>query len=212
MPLLYLRARDRHRVLDEAADDWWRLRTTGAFVSHDVPGNHFTCMEPPHVSEVADLIRAHLADDGAPNDAACSMAMFRAILDAFQRTDLECLRRLFWHADEAVFFCMQVNLEQIGWPQIDQSLQRQCAAITTAKLDLVAEPRVKISGRAAVAGPPLHALSGVAVSPFRARAGLLRDIRRLAASHGCNADDPAEREPPRHQFEVVGRHATKETR
>ncbi|RKG94358.1 acyltransferase domain-containing protein [Corallococcus sp. CA053C] len=56
VPLVYLRGRERDTVLDVHAEEWWRALTTGCFQFHEVPGNHFSVMEVPFVTEVARII------------------------------------------------------------------------------------------------------------------------------------------------------------
>ncbi|WP_434426405.1 alpha/beta fold hydrolase [Nannocystis pusilla] len=60
VPLVYLRASERDPVLDPHADAWWRAQTAGGFEVHDVPGNHFSVMEDPHVAAVARVLRERL--------------------------------------------------------------------------------------------------------------------------------------------------------
>ena len=60
LPLVYLRARERNEVLERHAERWWMEHTDGAFSMHNVSGNHFTMMEPPHVAAVARLVRQNL--------------------------------------------------------------------------------------------------------------------------------------------------------
>ncbi|HYH96005.1 MAG TPA: beta-ketoacyl synthase N-terminal-like domain-containing protein, partial [Hyalangium sp.] len=57
IPLVYLRARERNEVLEPHSERWWMDHTDGAFSMHNVPGDHFTMMEPPHVAAVARLVR-----------------------------------------------------------------------------------------------------------------------------------------------------------
>ncbi|MCY0992037.1 amino acid adenylation domain-containing protein [Nannocystis sp. ILAH1] len=68
VPLVYLRASERDPVLDPHADAWWRAQTAGGFEAHDVPGNHFSVMEDPHVAAVARVLRERL-DPGRPEVA-----------------------------------------------------------------------------------------------------------------------------------------------
>ncbi|SFF19357.1 amino acid adenylation domain-containing protein [Nannocystis exedens] len=58
--LVYLRASERDSVLDPHADAWWRAQTAGGFEAHDVPGDHFSVMEDPHVAAVARVLRDRL--------------------------------------------------------------------------------------------------------------------------------------------------------
>ncbi|WP_224247833.1 non-ribosomal peptide synthetase/type I polyketide synthase [Hyalangium gracile] len=60
-PLLYIRARERDGVLEPHAERWWMDQTDGPFSMHNVPGDHFTMMEPPHVAAVARIVRQSLA-------------------------------------------------------------------------------------------------------------------------------------------------------
>ncbi|RKH46569.1 non-ribosomal peptide synthetase/type I polyketide synthase [Corallococcus sicarius] len=69
VPLVYLRGQERDTVLDVHAEAWWRALTTGSFQFHEVPGNHFSVMEPPFVTEVARIIEDCLtAGKGARRD------------------------------------------------------------------------------------------------------------------------------------------------
>ncbi|MDY7228257.1 amino acid adenylation domain-containing protein [Hyalangium sp. s54d21] len=67
LPLVYIRARERNEVLESHAERWWMNHTDGAFSMHNVPGDHFTMMEFPHVAAVARLVRQNLlgAEQGA---------------------------------------------------------------------------------------------------------------------------------------------------
>ncbi|WP_437327214.1 amino acid adenylation domain-containing protein [Sorangium sp. So ce381] len=59
--VLFVRAREQ---LDERESDdagYWMNLTRGPFAMHQVPGNHFTMMEPPQVASVARVLREHIA-------------------------------------------------------------------------------------------------------------------------------------------------------
>ncbi|WP_444547642.1 amino acid adenylation domain-containing protein [Sorangium atrum] len=58
--VLFVRAREQ---LEAESDDvgYWMNLTRGPFAMHQVPGNHFTMMEPPQVASVARVIREHIA-------------------------------------------------------------------------------------------------------------------------------------------------------
>jgi thioesterase domain-containing protein len=60
LPLVYIRARERNGVLGPDAERWWMDHTDGAFSMHNVPGDHFTMMESPHVAAVARRVRQNL--------------------------------------------------------------------------------------------------------------------------------------------------------
>jgi amino acid adenylation domain-containing protein len=62
LPLVYIRAREQSDVLEPHAERWWMDHTDGAFSMHNVPGDHFTMMEPPYVAAVARLVRQNLID------------------------------------------------------------------------------------------------------------------------------------------------------
>ncbi len=61
LPLVYIRARERNGVLDAHGERWWMDLTEGVFSMHNVPGDHFTMIEPPHVTTVGLRVRQHLA-------------------------------------------------------------------------------------------------------------------------------------------------------
>jgi thioesterase domain-containing protein len=58
--VLFVRARDQLGASEPDDVDYWRDLTRGRFVMHQVPGNHFTMMEPPQVASVARVVRAHI--------------------------------------------------------------------------------------------------------------------------------------------------------
>jgi thioesterase domain-containing protein len=60
LPLVYIRARERNEVLEPHSERWWMDHTDGEFSMHNVPGNHFTMMESPHVAAVARVVRQNL--------------------------------------------------------------------------------------------------------------------------------------------------------
>jgi thioesterase domain-containing protein len=64
LPLVYLRAREQEAALEPHAERWWMEHTDGTFSLHNVPGDHFTMMEPPHVAAVARLARQSLMAEG----------------------------------------------------------------------------------------------------------------------------------------------------
>ena len=56
---LYLRAREQIDPEDAAAANFWLGLAEGPFALHNLPGNHFTMMEAPHVAAIAaELQRA----------------------------------------------------------------------------------------------------------------------------------------------------------
>ncbi|WP_437928193.1 amino acid adenylation domain-containing protein [Sorangium sp. So ce291] len=59
--VLFVRAREQLGA--RGADDVhaWRSLARGAFVVHQVPGNHFTMMDPPQVASVARVVWEHIA-------------------------------------------------------------------------------------------------------------------------------------------------------
>jgi amino acid adenylation domain-containing protein len=64
LPLFYIRAKEKNEVLERYAERWWMNHTDGAFSMHNVPGDHFTMMESPHVAAVARLVRQNLLGGG----------------------------------------------------------------------------------------------------------------------------------------------------
>jgi amino acid adenylation domain-containing protein len=60
LSLVYIRAKERNEVLTSHAERWWMDHTDGAFSMHNVPGDHFTMMESPHVTAVARFVRHNL--------------------------------------------------------------------------------------------------------------------------------------------------------
>ncbi|EYF02912.1 hybrid non-ribosomal peptide synthetase/type I polyketide synthase [Chondromyces apiculatus] len=58
---VYLRAREARDPLDPCPEQDWGQLAPGAFSLHRVPGNHFSMMDTPHVSEVARRLDQHLA-------------------------------------------------------------------------------------------------------------------------------------------------------
>ncbi|WP_437297431.1 amino acid adenylation domain-containing protein [Sorangium sp. So ce426] len=58
--VLFVRARDQLDASESDDVDYWRDLARGRFVMHQVPGNHFTMMEPPQVASVARVVRAHI--------------------------------------------------------------------------------------------------------------------------------------------------------
>jgi acyl transferase domain-containing protein/thioesterase domain-containing protein/SAM-dependent methyltransferase/acyl carrier protein len=58
--VLYLRAREQLDLDDAMAANFWLGLAEGAFELHNLPGNHFTMMEPSFVSPIAAAIRSAL--------------------------------------------------------------------------------------------------------------------------------------------------------
>ncbi len=63
VPIVYIRARERNEVLERHAERWWMDHTDGSFSLHNIPGNHFTMMEPPYVTAVASVVRRELMQE-----------------------------------------------------------------------------------------------------------------------------------------------------
>ncbi|WP_437590514.1 amino acid adenylation domain-containing protein [Sorangium sp. So ce1000] len=59
--VLFARAREQLGASESDDVGYWMNLTRGSFVMHQVPGNHFTMMEPPQVAAVARVIREHIA-------------------------------------------------------------------------------------------------------------------------------------------------------
>jgi thioesterase domain-containing protein len=62
LPIVYVRAREQNDALEPHAERWWMEHTEGAFSMHNVPGDHFTMMEPPHIAAVARIVRRNLME------------------------------------------------------------------------------------------------------------------------------------------------------
>jgi thioesterase domain-containing protein len=65
LPVVYVRARERHAELEPRAECWWMDHTDGAFSMHNVAGDHFTMLELPHVQALARLVRQNLGGGGS---------------------------------------------------------------------------------------------------------------------------------------------------
>jgi thioesterase domain-containing protein len=68
--VVYCRAMETVADFPSRPDEGWRTLVTGEMVVHDVPGNHWTMMQHPHVQLVAALLSAHVTDAAAVNSLA----------------------------------------------------------------------------------------------------------------------------------------------
>jgi acyl transferase domain-containing protein len=64
LPLVYLRAKERHAVQEPHSERWWMDHTDGPFSMHNVAGDHFSMLESPHVEALARIVRHNLSGGG----------------------------------------------------------------------------------------------------------------------------------------------------
>lgn len=68
VPLVLFTARDRPPEFRADRSLGWKRCVSRPFAIHEVPGDHYTLLHPPHVQVLAERMAPYL---GAPSDAAC---------------------------------------------------------------------------------------------------------------------------------------------